>query len=96
MAAGSLLKAATPFALGFLLALLTQSAAAQLPATRLGGIFPAGIKPGQTVEVTISGADLDDVGQLHFSHSGIKARQKMAEPGPRSTRDRKRSPTSSS
>lgn len=57
-------------------------AMAQLPATRLGSIFPAGVQAGQTVEVTIAGADLDDVDRLTFSHAGIKAEQVMAEPGP--------------
>jgi hypothetical protein len=54
----------------------------QLPATRLGAIFPLGANPGQTVEVTIFGSDLDDVDRLLFSHAGITAKQKMNEPGP--------------
>ena len=62
--------------------LLGQSAQAQLPATRLGSIFPAGASAGKAVEVTITGADLDDVDQLLFSHPGISAKQKTAEPGP--------------
>ena len=57
-------------------------ASAQLPAIRLGAIFPAGATPGSTVEVTIAGADLDDAAELQFSHAGIKATRKMAEPGP--------------
>lgn len=64
------------------LLLAASSALAQLPATRLGAVFPAGGQPGQTLEVTIAGADLDDVDQLLFSHPGIKATRKMAEPGP--------------
>ena len=59
-----------------------DGANAQLPATRLDGIFPAGANAGATLELTINGADLDDVDQLHFSHAGISAEQKMAEPGP--------------
>jgi len=55
---------------------------AQLPATRLGGVFPSGSGPNRSLEVTISGADLDDVDRLMFSHPGITAKQKMAEPGP--------------
>ena len=57
-------------------------AIAQLPATRLDGVFPAGGRIGETVEMTISGADLDDVNQLLFSVDGISATQKMAEPTP--------------
>lgn len=57
-------------------------AIAQLPATRLDGVYPAGGRVGETVEVTISGLDLDDVNQLIFSSDGISATQKMAEPTP--------------
>ena len=55
---------------------------AQLPATRLDGVFPPGAQIGQSVDVAISGADLDDVDRLMFSHPGLSATQKMAEPGP--------------
>ena len=51
----------------------------QLPAARLDGIFPAGASPGATVEVTISGTNLDDVDRLVFSHEGITLTRKMAE-----------------
>ncbi|MCA9172976.1 MAG: PPC domain-containing protein [Planctomycetales bacterium] len=56
--------------------------AAQLPATRLDGIFPPAAAPGQTLELTLFGADLDDVDKLHFSHPGITAAQKQADPRP--------------
>ncbi|RLS55615.1 MAG: hypothetical protein DWH91_08885 [Planctomycetota bacterium] len=62
------------------LVLIGSSGFAQLPATRLDGLFPAGGAPGATVEVTISGLDLDDVDRLQFSHEGIKATRKMADP----------------
>jgi hypothetical protein len=55
---------------------------AQLPGTRLDSVFPPGAQAGQTVGVTISGIDLDDVDRLTFSHAGITAVRKMAEPGP--------------
>lgn len=65
---------------GFALALAVSPAWAQLPAARLEGLFPAGAAPGSSVEVTIAGVDLDDVDRLLFSHEGIKATRKMAEP----------------
>jgi hypothetical protein len=55
---------------------------AQLPATRLDSVFPAGGAPSTTVEVTIAGTNLDDVDQLIFNHAGITAARKMAEPTP--------------
>ncbi len=58
----------------------TESALAQLPAIRLDGIFPAGTQVGTTVEVTLTGNDLDGAAELHFSHPGITATPKMAEP----------------
>ena len=65
--------------------LLMWSAAdsvAQLPATRLGAVFPAGSQAGQQVDVTVFGVDLDDVDRLLFSHAGITAKQKLADLGP--------------
>ena len=55
---------------------------AQLPATRLDGIFPAGAAAGATLEVTIAGDDLDDVDRLVFSHEGITFARKMADVTP--------------
>lgn len=69
-------------ATALVLSCVAQSAYAQLPATRLDSIFPAGAKPGTTVDVTITGADLDDATALHFSHPGITAKAKMAEATP--------------
>lgn len=59
-----------------------QQAAAQLPATRLEGVFPAGAAPGTTVDLVLAGTDLDEVSTLVFSHPGIKAERKLAEPTP--------------
>jgi len=53
---------------------------AELPATQLGSVFPAGANPGATVEVEIGGSNLDGADRLVFSHAGIKAEQKMREP----------------
>ncbi len=55
---------------------------AQLPAARLDGIYPAGAQAGTKVELTLTGTNLDDVDQLWFSHAGLSAERKMAEPGP--------------
>lgn len=68
--------------LALVLGLAAAPLHAQLPATALTAVFPPGGNPGKTVEVTLSGANLDDVHALSFSHPGITAAQKMAEPGP--------------
>ncbi len=59
-----------------------QPVQAQLPTVRLDGVFPAGEAPGATVELTITGNDLDDVDRLVFSHDGISMTRKMAEETP--------------
>src|SRR5688500_15424992 len=62
-----------------LLALAIASPAlGQLPTTQLTSIFPPGAKPGSATEVTIAGADIDDVAELHFSHPGLQAAPKMS------------------
>lgn len=61
---------------------LTGVLHAQLPAARLDGVFPAGATPGATIDLTISGNDLDDADRLYFSHPGVAAARKMADPGP--------------
>jgi hypothetical protein len=48
----------------------------------LFSIFPSGGKQGTTVEVTLSGIDLDDVEALIFSDPGVTARRKWNAPGP--------------
>lgn len=80
---GSVLRLAVSAAM--ILAAMLGAAApadAQLPTTRLDAVFPVGGNPGKAVEITIAGADLDDVAQLQFSHPGITATPKMADPGP--------------
>lgn len=52
---------------------------AELPLARLLTIFPPGGKAGNHVEVTLTGADLDEANQLHFSHPDITARHKLRE-----------------
>lgn len=64
-----------------LLLAATRNSLAQLPAVRLHALFPPGAQQGQTVDASVtSGADLEDVSGLHFSHPGITATQKTAEP----------------
>ena len=65
-------------AIALVLSCLAQSAQAQLPAARLDGIFPAGAKVGTTIDVTLTGIDLDDATELHFSHPGVTAKPKIA------------------
>src|SRR5262245_4058300 len=52
---------------------------AQLPVVRLLTLFPPGGKAGSQFEVGLTGADLDEANQLHFSHAGITAKQKVGE-----------------
>lgn len=67
---------------GGLALLLGAPVGAQLPAARLDAVFPAGAAPGTTLDVTIHGADLDDVASLLFSTPGITAAPKKVDPGP--------------
>src|SRR5207244_9514412 len=46
---------------------------------RLLTVFPPGGKVGSQFEVGLTGADLDEVNQLHFSHTGITSKQKLGE-----------------
>ena len=62
--------------------ILSATAAAQLPTSQFSGLFPAGAAPGSTLEVTITGSNLDETDKLLFSHEGIKATGKMADPTP--------------
>ncbi len=54
---------------------------AELPLARLFTVFPPGGKVGGQIEVTVAGADMDEANQLHFSYSGITAKQKTGESG---------------
>jgi hypothetical protein len=46
---------------------------ASYPQPRLQAVFPPGGKLGTTVEVTLTGTDLDDARSLVFSHPGLQA-----------------------
>ncbi|MBI5799195.1 MAG: hypothetical protein HZA92_00505 [Verrucomicrobia bacterium] len=49
------------------------TASAQLPQPKLFSVFPPGAKFGSTVDVAVTGADLDEI-QLRFTHPGITAK----------------------
>ncbi len=55
----------------------SSSVWAQLPVARLFTLFPPGGKAGTTLEVAVSGADLDDASQLLFSNPKISAKPKI-------------------
>ena len=68
----------------FLTAITSTTALAQavcLPAPRLLTTMPMGGQVGTSVEVTITGANFEDAGELSFSHSGIKATPKLDDAG---------------
>jgi hypothetical protein len=54
----------------------TAAWAVELPVIRLDTIFPPGGKTGSEVQVTITGADLDEAKELHFSNPSITAEPK--------------------
>jgi len=43
-----------------------------LPSPRMTNVFPAGAKAGATVEVAVTGSDLDEPQKLLFSHPGLR------------------------
>ena len=49
------------------------TASAQLPQPKLFSVFPPGAKTGSTVDVSVTGAELDEI-QLRFTHPGITAK----------------------
>jgi hypothetical protein len=54
-------------------AIFTQAALAQTkPAPRISQVMPVGAKAGATVELAVTGVELDDIEGLHFSFSGAK------------------------
>jgi len=64
--------------------LTTSTATAQsvcLPTPRLLTTVPMGGQRGATVEVTITGDNIDNADQLRFSHPGITATQKLGKEG---------------
>src|SRR5688572_7931982 len=51
-------------------------AEAQLPVARLLTVFPSGGQIGTTFEVSLSGADLDELAELRFSDTNVSAKAK--------------------
>lgn len=51
----------------------TLAASAQLPQPKLFTVFPPGAKAGSTVDVAVTGAEMDEA-QLRFNHPGITAK----------------------
>jgi hypothetical protein len=58
---------------GLVLSTLCGAVRAELPHTRLDGIFPLGGRAGSETVLEIGGKDLDDVQTLHFDHPGLQA-----------------------
>jgi len=54
-------------------------ALAQLPQPRLYTVQPAGVQLGTTVEVSLTGDDLEEITALLFDHPGLTAAPKMAD-----------------
>ena len=52
--------------------------AVELPAIQLATVFPPGGKAGSDVEVSITGAELEETAAMQFSHPGITAKLKGA------------------
>lgn len=65
------LTARTFLATALLASALTASA--QLPQPKLFTVFPPGAKTGSSVDVAVTGAELDEI-QLRFTHPGITAK----------------------
>jgi hypothetical protein len=63
-----------------ILAAVSPAARGQLPQPRLTSLARAGMRAGETVEVTLRGTDLEGVTRLWFDHPG-GARQGPDVPG---------------
>jgi hypothetical protein len=79
-------RSATVHRTGLILALLLllarcPRALAELPLARLTAIFPAGGQAGSTVELTLTGSDLDELARLHFARPGLSAKPKVSPTG---------------
>ena len=62
--------------------LLAQKKGPDYPQSRLETIFPVGAKAGTSVEVNLTGTELDGMKSLKFGHPGIKAEVVVVPPPP--------------
>lgn len=75
------MKLVTRFAIPvFVLLFQAATSFGQLPVPQLQSIFPPGAKQGAAIELTVAGTNFDDPVKIAFSHPGITAVPKMAEP----------------
>ena len=82
----SSILSAAPLALVLALAFgPTATAWAQLPRTRLTLVSPSIGQVGTSVELTVTGSDIDEVSAMSFSHAGITAVQKTTDSGGKKT-----------
>lgn len=71
---------------GFAASSIAQQTPPGLPTPRIANAFPAGLKSGTSVEVTVVGTDLDEPTGMLFSHPGLKGEYlppKPPEPDPK-------------
>lgn len=61
------------FAVAFVAVVYAQQPGPAMPAPRIAVVFPMGGQLGSTVEVTVTGTEIDDVTSLMFSASEIKS-----------------------
>lgn len=64
------------------LAASISPAMAQLPTAALQSLVPPGGQAGTTVDVSVTGGNLDEADQLVFAHPGIRAEVVQTPPGP--------------
>jgi len=70
--------ARTVYVAAVILCFVARTAFAQLPVARLSTIFPCGAQVGKTVEVEVTGQDLDDLRDLQFFTTNITVKHLTA------------------
>src|SRR5262245_61764296 len=82
---------------GLVLLAACGTAAAQpppgLPSARVQYAFPGGVKAGTTVEITVTGTDIEEPEKLLFSHPGLKGEYippKEGAPDPKDAKEPKK------
>jgi hypothetical protein len=68
-----------------------------LPSARVQHVFPGGAKSGTSVEITVTGTDLEEPEKLLFAHPGLKgeyiAPPKEPTPDPKDTKKKRKGPS---